>query len=77
MTDEAKEPVKKEVPKPVVPQAPKVDVINQEIVAALRRIMEQPFGCPMCRSGAIITEGKQHWDNCGFKMANEVLRKLP
>lgn len=30
--------------------------------AALSRILEEPFGCPACHSGTIITTGKAHWE---------------
>ncbi|NBU11518.1 MAG: hypothetical protein EBS84_21355 [Proteobacteria bacterium] len=46
------------------------------IEAALRRIMTEPFGCPMCHSGKIITPGKEHWGNCGFGMAARALEPL-
>jgi len=36
---------------------------------ALRLILAEPHGCPMCDSGKLRNPAKEHWDTCGFAKA--------
>jgi len=41
---------------------------------ALQTIVDTPFGCPMCDSGA-LRGTKPHWDDCGYGKAQALLAK--
>ncbi len=40
---------------------------------ALKRILAEPYGCPMCDSGKLRNAAKEHWESCGYAMAFKVL----
>ena len=46
-----------------------------DLLDALRLIMLEPHGCPMCDSGKLRNPDSQHWDACGFARAGEALEK--
>lgn len=45
----------------------------EKIETALRAILAEPYGCPMCDSGKLRNAAKKHWPNCGYALANAAL----
>ena len=43
------------------------------LVEALEGIFKSPYGCPMCDSGKLRNETKEHWDDCPFGIAIKTL----
>jgi hypothetical protein len=39
------------------------------IVEALRAILAEPYGCPMCDSGILRSTSKGHWPQCRYPKA--------
>lgn len=46
---------------------------NDRLRAAVRGIFANPQGCPMCDAGVLRNPAKQHWDDCSYKLAADVL----
>lgn len=46
-----------------------------ELLAAMKMILAEPYGCPMCDSGKLRNPAKEHWDTCGFARAVSVIAK--
>jgi hypothetical protein len=42
---------------------------RDELLVAVRAILANPHGCPMCDSGVLRNPTKEHWAACGFAMA--------
>lgn len=49
----------------------------EEMEEALRLIVAEPHGCPMCDSGKLRDPQKEHWDTCGFAKAQSIIAALP
>lgn len=41
--------------------------------AALRAILAEPQGCPMCDAGVLRNDKKEHWDDCPYPKARAAL----
>lgn len=46
----------------------------EELTKALKGIVDNPYGCPMCDNGKLRNPEKEHWDDCPYKLANECLK---
>jgi len=46
-----------------------------ELVAAAKRLLEDPHGCPFCDSGKLRNPEKSHTANCAFAMTRAALAK--
>jgi hypothetical protein len=47
-----------------------------EAVEIIKKLLTEPYGCPMCDSGKLRSPEKQHWDDCPFLLANNFLAEL-
>lgn len=43
--------------------------------AALKAILDEPHGCPMCDSGKLRNPDKEHFDECGYLLARAAIAK--
>jgi hypothetical protein len=46
-----------------------------DLLAALRFILAEPYGCPFCDSGKLRDPEKGHADNCGYASARYAIAK--
>jgi hypothetical protein len=47
-----------------------------DLLAALRGIFAERWGCPMCDSGVLRNPAKTHWDNCPYAKAEAAIAKV-
>jgi hypothetical protein len=47
-----------------------------EAVEIIKKLLTEPYGCPMCDSGKLRSPEKQHWYDCPYLLANNFLAEL-
>jgi len=58
---------------PVLPRSARLIAAAPALLEALKLILAEPHGCPMCDSGTLRNPDKQHWESCGFARAVAVV----
>ena len=48
---------------------------TNNLINALKGILTEPHGCPMCDSGKLRDPNKKHWPDCPFLIATSLLNK--
>lgn len=48
-----------------------------ELLVGARRVLDEPYGCPMCHSGSLIDQEKDHFNNCGFRILRKHFKEKP
>lgn len=46
---------------------------SHALASALRGLLADPYGCPMCDSGRLRNPEKAHWPECPYAIARAVL----
>lgn len=49
--------------------------VTDDAVEALKLILAEPYGCPMCDSGKLRDPQKEHWPECGYPRARAVVER--
>lgn len=44
-----------------------------ELIEVIKRLLAEPYGCPMCDSGKLRNPEKQHWDDCPYLLAEKAI----
>lgn len=48
----------------------------EELLSAVRMLLEDGSGCPMCDSGKLRNLDKEHWDDCNWNNARNIYLKV-
>lgn len=49
---------------------------SQALEDALRGLLDEPYGCPLCDAGRVLNPAKGHWPECPYEIARVVLAEL-
>ena len=46
---------------------------SQALEDALRGLLDEPYGCPLCDAGRVLNPAKGHWPDCPYEIARALV----